>query len=104
MKEKTMDYKKVGQLMDIKRELEKHLDGKLEYHGLKDLNDDGFPYFIQWNHKYPCIEISGKTSSQLVTLPSEIGFAIEKMLGNVSDDGDFQKQIDEGFELKNKSW
>ncbi len=93
-------FKKVKRLIDTKAKIEKFIDGKLTYHGLKDLNDDGYPYFVQWNHKFPIIVISNETQSTLIGLPMEIGFAIEKMLGNVDSEHDFKLQIETAFKRK----
>lgn len=94
-------FERLRSLLNVKGEIEKYCDGEINYHGLMELNNDGYPFFIQWNYKYPIITIETETKSKFIGLPKEIGFAIEKMLGNVVDEIDFQKQIDKMFKKKN---
>ena len=93
-------FERLLSLLNVKSEMEKYFDGEINYHGLMEVNSDGYPYFVQWNHKYPIITIETNKESKLIGLPKEIGFAVEKMLGNVIDEIDFQKQIDKAFKKK----
>ncbi len=77
------EIKEIEKLWDIQRELKDKHGVKIEYHGLKDLNDDGYPYFVQWGHKSPIVTIGDGHDIKFLKLPLEIAFAIEKMLGNV---------------------
>ena len=74
--------KEINKLLDITRELKDH-GVDVGYHGLKDLNDDGYPYFVQWGHKLPVLTIGNDNHTKFLKLPLEIAFAIEKMLGDV---------------------
>ena len=91
--------KEINKLLDITRELKDH-GVDVGYHGLKDLNDDGYPYFVQWGHKLPILTIENDHHSKFLELPLEIAFAIEKMLGNAKTKDYFFMKIDEAFKLK----
>ena len=91
--------KDIEKLLDIQRELKDH-GVEVEYHGIKNLNDEGYPYFVQWNHKLPILTIGNDHHTKFLTLPLEIAFAIEKMLGNVKTKDYFLMKIDEAFKIK----
>jgi len=95
-------FEKLRNLLNVKGEIEKYCSGEINYHGLMELNNNGYPFFVQWNHKYPIITIETDKESKLIGLPKEIGFAVEKMLGNVTTEVEFQKQIDKAFRKKSK--
>ena len=95
-------FEKLKSFLNVKGEIEKYCSGEINYHGLMELNNDGYPFFVQWNHKYPIITIETDKESKLIGLPKEIGFAVEKMLGNVNTEVEFQKQIDKAFRKKSK--
>lgn len=91
----------IEKILDIKREIEKKIDGEISYHGLKNLNPDRtYPLFVQWNHPHPIISIDTKKETKFLQLPAEIGYAIEKIMGNVKDKDDFNKQIKDAFKKK----
>ena len=91
--------KEIEKLWDIQREFKEH-GVEVEYHGLKDLNDDGYPYFVQWGHKLPVLTIGNGNHTKFLKLPLEIAFAIEKMLGNVKTKDYFFMKIAEAFKIK----
>lgn len=91
--------KEINKLLDIQRELKDH-GVEIKYHGLKDLNDDGYPFFVQWGHKLPILTIGSDHGTKFLELPLEIAFAIEKMMGNVGSEHDFELQIETAFKRK----
>lgn len=94
-------FDKVLELSNFKRDIESLLKSeKIDYHGLKDLNPEGYPYFVQWNHKYPVLQTDDIANSYLIKIPKEIAFGIELMLCNTNSLDDFQKQIDKMFKKK----
>ena len=97
-------FDRLRSLLDVKGKIEKHFDGEINYHGLMEINNDGYPYFVQWNYKHPIMTIETNNKSELIALPKEIGFAIEKMLDNVKDEIDFQRKIDKAFRKKKKGY
>lgn len=99
---KTKNFNKILELNDTISKINKLTDCNFVYHGLKELNSDGYPYFVQWNFMYPLISINKNIKSTFVQLSKEIGFAVETILGNVKDMKDYQKQIDDAFKLKKK--
>lgn len=111
MKKKEVDPEKIkdiNKLLDIERYLEEISKAKITYYGLKTLTPDNtYPLFVAWNHKYPMLGIG--TSGPLDTyqekylpLPRDIGYAIEKFLGNVKNEEDFEEQIKEAFRRKDE--
>ena len=98
------NFKTYEEIIKIKEVLEKEGNIKIKHHGLKDLNSEGYPYFVQWNYKSPLLKITSNSSgkSTLYALPYEVGLAIEKILGNVTDEVDYQDQINKFFEIKLK--
>ena len=93
------EIKEIEKLLDIQREFKEH-GVEVEYHGLKELNDDGYPYFVQWGHELPVLAIGNGHHTKFLKLPLEIAFAIEKMLGNVKAKEYFLMKIDEAFKIK----
>lgn len=92
-------FKEIEKLLDIQRVLRDH-GVEVVYHGLKDLNDDGYPYFVQWGHKLPVLTIGNGNHTKFLELPLEVAFAIEKMMGNVKTKDYFFMKIADAFKIK----
>ena len=97
MSERIKEFQK---LFDVKKYLKEKYNADIQYHGLKDLNNDGYPYFIQWGYDRPIISINDDNQSKLFALPIELGFAIEKFLGTVKTFEKFALEISEAKEKK----
>lgn len=112
-KKATVQMKKYHQLIELKELFEGGKKFSMTYHGLGDISPCAeYPLFVQWNHPYPVVSIVRQkltstfpvptisNSSEIMPLPMEIGYAIERILGTVKDEQDYQQQIDHYFKIK----